>query len=251
MKYLVDTHTHTIASTHAYSTIHDYLPVAKAKGIALFATTDHGPEMADAPHYWHFVNLRVLPRVIDGVGILRGIEANIKNEAGDIDFPDHYLPVLDLVMAGFHEPVFPPRDQDSHTHAMINAIRSGRVDIISHPGNPAFPIDIDAVVRAAAEHRVALEINNSSFEHSRKGSESNCRAIVEAARDHGAWLAFGSDSHVAFTLGDFDHCRRLVEEAEFPRDRLLARTPETLLGFLEQRGHPRITEFDTLRALYG
>lgn len=49
MKYTVDTHTHTVASTHAYSTIHDYLPIAKAKGIKLFATTDHGPDMADAP----------------------------------------------------------------------------------------------------------------------------------------------------------------------------------------------------------
>ncbi|MGL5433343.1 MAG: PHP domain-containing protein, partial [Plesiomonas shigelloides] len=40
----VDTHTHTIASTHAYSTIHDYIEQAKRKGIRLFATTDHGPE---------------------------------------------------------------------------------------------------------------------------------------------------------------------------------------------------------------
>ena len=90
MKYQVDTHTHTVASTHAYSTIHDYLPIARAKGIKLFATTDHGPDMADAPHFWHFVNLHVLPRVVDGVGILRGIEANIKNIDGEIDFPERY-----------------------------------------------------------------------------------------------------------------------------------------------------------------
>ncbi len=77
---------------------------------------------------------------------------------------------------------------------MINAIKSGRVDMISHPGNPAFPIDIQAVVKAAAEYRVALELNNSSFSHSRPGSEGNCRAIVEAARDMGAYLTFGSDS---------------------------------------------------------
>lgn len=247
MKYSVDTHTHTVASTHAYSTIHDYLPVAKAKGIVLFATTDHGPAMADAPHYWHFVNLKVLPRIVDGVGILRGIEANIKSEAGDIDFLDNHLGGLDLVLAGFHEPVFPPKDKETHTRAMINTIKSGRVDIISHPGNPAFPIDIEAVVRAAAEHQVALEVNNSSFMHSRKGSESNCRAIVEAARDLGAWLAFGSDSHVAFSLGDFEHCHRLVTDASFPEERLLARSPDALLSFLERRGHPVIEEFAVLR----
>jgi putative hydrolase len=41
--------------------------------------------MADAPHYWHFVNMRIWPRLVDGIGILRGIEANIKNTDGEID----------------------------------------------------------------------------------------------------------------------------------------------------------------------
>ena len=47
MRYQVDTHAHTLASTHAYSTIHDYIAEAKRKGIIIFAITDHGPEMAD------------------------------------------------------------------------------------------------------------------------------------------------------------------------------------------------------------
>ncbi len=59
------------------------------------------------PPFWHFVNLHVLPRVVDGVGILRGIEANIKNIDGEIDFPERYESRLDMIMAGFHEPVFP------------------------------------------------------------------------------------------------------------------------------------------------
>lgn len=59
--YPVDLHMHTVASTHAYSTLHDYIAEAKRKGIKLFAITDHGPDMADAPHYWHFVNMRIWP----------------------------------------------------------------------------------------------------------------------------------------------------------------------------------------------
>ncbi|SUI32644.1 Probable phosphatase YcdX [Serratia grimesii] len=58
--YPVDLHMHTVASTHAYSTLHDYIVEAQQKGIKLFAITDHGPDMADAPHYWHFMNM---PRV--------------------------------------------------------------------------------------------------------------------------------------------------------------------------------------------
>ncbi|MDI8993211.1 hypothetical protein MJI20_32400, partial [Salmonella enterica subsp. enterica serovar Anatum] len=42
------------------------------KGIKLFAITDHGPDMEDAPHHWHFINMRIWPRLVDGVGILRG-----------------------------------------------------------------------------------------------------------------------------------------------------------------------------------
>ncbi len=75
--YPVDLHMHTVASTHAYSTLSDYIAQAKQKGIKLFAITDHGPDMEDAPHHWHFINMRIWPRVVDGVGILRGIEANI------------------------------------------------------------------------------------------------------------------------------------------------------------------------------
>lgn len=242
MNYPVDIHSHTVASTHAYSTIHDYVAEAKRKGIRLFATTDHGPEMADAPHFWHFINLRVLPRIVEGVGILRGIEANIKNVFGEIDCSERMREGLDIILAGFHEPVFAPSDQETHTRAMINAIRSGAVDIITHPGNPAYPIDIPAVVAAAVSHQVALEINNSSFCHSRRGSEANCQTLVEVARDLGATLVLGSDSHVAYSLGDFSYAQQLIEKTGFPQERLLNGSPRRLLEFLTQRGHPEIPE---------
>ncbi|AID78130.1 hypothetical protein ECOLIN_05850 [Escherichia coli Nissle 1917] len=98
--YPVDLHMHTVASTHAYSTLSDYIAQAKQKGIKLFAITDHGPDMEDAPHHWHFINMRIWPRVVDGVGILRGIEANIKNVDGEIDCK--MFDSLDLIIAGFH-----------------------------------------------------------------------------------------------------------------------------------------------------
>ncbi|MGM3172678.1 phosphatase [Dickeya lacustris] len=240
--YPVDLHMHTVASTHAYSTLHDYVAQAKARQIKLIAITDHGPDMADAPHYWHFINMRVWPRVVEGVGILRGIEANIKNLAGDIDCTGPMLDGLDLVIAGFHEPVFAPKDRDSHTEAMIAAMAQGAVHIISHPGNPKFPIDIQAVAQAAAKYHVALELNNSSFAHSRKGSEANCRAVAQAVREAGGYLALGSDSHVAWSLGEFPHCERILQDVDFPQDRVLNVSPRRVLDFLVQRGKPAIAE---------
>ena len=100
--YPVDLHMHTVASTHAYSTLSDYIAEARRKGIKLFAITDHGPDMADAPHHWHFINMRIWPRVVDGLGIMRGIEANIKITEGEIDCSCVILICLDLIFSGFH-----------------------------------------------------------------------------------------------------------------------------------------------------
>ncbi|MEH3412101.1 phosphatase [Phytobacter diazotrophicus] len=241
--YPVDLHMHTVASTHAYSTLQDYITEAKHKGIKLFAITDHGPDMDDAPHHWHFINMRIWPRVVDGVGILRGIEANIKNIEGEIDCSGPMLTSLDLIIAGFHEPVFAPQDKDTNTQAMIATMANGYAHIISHPGNPKYPVDIPAIAAAAAKYNVALEINNSSFLHSRKGSEANCRAIAAAVRDAGGWVALGSDSHTAFTLGEFAQCREILDEVDFPEDRILNVTPRRMLSFLEAHGMTPITEF--------
>ncbi|WP_407208728.1 phosphatase [Citrobacter sedlakii] len=244
--YPVDLHMHTVASTHAYSTLSDYIAQAKRQGLKLFAITDHGPDMADAPHHWHFINMRIWPRLVDGVGILRGIEANIKNVDGEIDCTGPMLTSLDLIIAGFHEPVFAPHDEATHTQAMINTMASGVAHIISHPGNPKYPVDITAIAEAAAKNQVALEINNSSFLHSRKGSEANCRAVAAAVRDAGGWVALGSDSHTAFTMGDFGECRKILDDVGFPEERILNVTPRRLLNFLETRGMAPIPEFADL-----
>ncbi|MGS9112120.1 phosphatase, partial [Salmonella enterica subsp. enterica serovar Infantis] len=77
--YPFDLHMHTVDSTHSYSTLSDYIAEAKRTCIKLFAITDNGPDMEDAPHHCHFIKMRICPRLVDGVGKLRGIEANIKN----------------------------------------------------------------------------------------------------------------------------------------------------------------------------
>ncbi len=102
--YPVDLHMHTVASTHAYSTLSDYIAEAKRKGIKLLRLPIM-VDMEDAPHHWHFINMRIWPRLVDGVGILRGIEANIKNINGEIDCSGKMFDSLDLIIAGFHEPV--------------------------------------------------------------------------------------------------------------------------------------------------
>jgi putative hydrolase len=247
MPFPVDTHTHTVASSHAYSTIGEYVAEARRKGIRLFANTDHGPALPDAPHPWHFGNLKVIPRVIDGVGVLRGIEASVLGVEGHLDLPEDAVDRLDLVLASLHEPVFQPATRAEHTRAVVNAMRGGRVDIVGHLGNPSFPIDVEVVARAAVEHGVALEINNSSLGVSREGSGPGCHAVAEAARDLGAFLVMGSDAHFAAAMGEFAAALALLEEVKFPAERILNASPGALLDFLERRGHPAIPELAAIR----
>lgn len=242
MRHLTDTHAHTVASTHAYSTVDEYFRAAFEKGLALFSITDHGPDMPDAPHPWHFGNMRVLPRVQFGVAMLRGIEANILPSDRAIDANETLMSFMDFGIASFHEPVFPPVDRKTHTKAAIAAMATGRIQILGHPGNPNYPIDIDEVVRAAKDHNVLIEINNSSFVSSRLGSEPICEAILEAVDRHHWKVALSSDSHVHYTIGDVEVALAKVDAIGFPESQVVTMTPRRLLDFLGEHGKSVTTE---------
>ena len=106
MNYLSDLHTHTIVSGHAYTTLMENIDFCSKKGIKILGTSDHGPTMPGSPHYWYFGNLKVVPRIINDVIILKGCEANILDVDGNIDIPNNAMKNLDYMIASFHEPVF-------------------------------------------------------------------------------------------------------------------------------------------------
>ena len=56
MGFVLDTHTHTIASAHAYSTVAEMAKAAGDRGLGLLAITDHGPALADSRPKLHFLN---------------------------------------------------------------------------------------------------------------------------------------------------------------------------------------------------
>ncbi len=229
----VDSHTHTVASGHAYSTLAENVEAAAAGGIKLLALTDHGPAMPGAPHFWFFKNLRVIPRVMQGVGILRGVEANIINFKGELDIDADLQQQLDIVLGSFHEPLIAPATRTVHTDGIVKAMASGKIDVFAHGGNPSFPIDVEEVAKAAAFYKVLVEINNSSFTTSRPGSEKNCAALAEAVARHDGWLTLGSDAHIASKVGVFDECLAFIEAIGFPQDRIINHSGRKLLEFLK------------------
>ena len=242
MQIEIDTHTHTIASGHAYSTLAENVAAAAARGIKLLALTDHGPAMPGSPHIWFFRNMRAIPRIINGIGVLRGIEANIINFSGEIDIDLSLHEQLDIVLASLHEPVLAPTTKTRHTETVIKAMASGRIDVFAHGGNPSFPIEVDEVAKAAAACNVLVEINNSSFTTSRPGSTKHCAALAEAVARHNGLLTFGSDAHIACNVGRFDECIAFVEEIGFPADLLISSSCQKLLTFLRQKKKSNLDE---------
>jgi putative hydrolase len=110
------------------------------------------------------------------------------------------------------------------------------VDIIAHPGNPVFPIDIDEILKAASAHNVLIEINNSSLGATRHGSAENCRRITQRASELGNTIILGSDAHICYAIGDFAKALQLLEDAEVPEEKVINTDVLKLKEYLRSKG---------------
>lgn len=247
MKLVVDTHTHTYASGHAYSTLIENARSAKQNGLSMFCTTDHAESMPGAPHYWFFSNQRVLPRFIDEIAVIRGVEANILNVAGDIDVHPSSYKSLDWVIGSFHEPVFIPSDKHTHTQALINTIKSGNVDALGHLGNPNFDFDFEPVLQCAKQYNVAIEINNTTLKgNSRVGSVERCYQIAELGKQIGVFFTTGSDAHFCADVGNLNLVSQLLDEVGVESGQVITHSAAQFLDFLALRGRDTISEYQDL-----
>ncbi len=238
MKITADLHVHTIASGHAYSTVEEIARAAALAGLQMVALTDHGPCMPGGPHAYHFGNLRMLPPKLHGVELLHGVEANIMDKEGRLDLGEPYLRRLDIVLAGLHIQCFSPLDAAGNTDALVAALKNPYVDVVVHPGNPEYPVDLERLVLAAVAAGKALEINNSSF-LVRRGSAVNCRMMADLVRRHGGLVTVSSDAHIACDVGRVDRALEVVLEAGIPPSAVLNLSVERVRNFLAGRGKRR------------
>ncbi|NQU17014.1 MAG: phosphatase [Candidatus Saganbacteria bacterium] len=214
MKLAADLHVHTISSGHAYSTLEEYVEQAKKIGLEMIAITDHGPAMPGAPHYYHFSNMRMIPREIDGIRVLRGCEANIINKDGELDLPKEETKIMDILMAAMHIRCgYDSPDEEQNTEAYLKAIKKyPRINVIAHPGSPTHPVNLERIVEIAKANRVVIEINSSSFV-SRPGSWDRCLKIAKEVKRQDWVATIGSDAHISPMLAEFRQAIKLVKEA--------------------------------------
>ncbi|MEW5815707.1 MAG: phosphatase [Spirochaetota bacterium] len=239
MDFEVDAHCHSIASGHSYSTIMEIARAASEKGLKMIGITDHGPAMPGGPPENYFPNLKVVPEELFGVEILRGVEGNIIDSRGNLDLPIKILETLDLILAGLHEVCLQPGTCKDNTLAMIKAIENPFIDIIVHPGNPVFPIDVEVILEAAKTNNTLIEINNSSLGVSRLGSEENCMRIADLCKKLGVPVAVGSDSHIATSVGEFGKVVEIFNRIDMPEDLVMNLSSKKFKDFLKSKGKKR------------
>lgn len=231
MKILVDTHTHTNCSTHAYSTLLENVKAAADVGLEMLCMTNHAPALPDAAHLWHFQNMKNLPKVIDGVLMAYGAEANLLDMEGNIDLPEDIQSSIDLIVASIHRPCLSPDTADDYTSVYLGALKNPYITILGHSGSARYPYDIDLVVKTAKEYNKCIEINNHSF-LTRKASIENCIKIAKACKKYGTNIVVSSDAHNSFEIGIFTEAEKMLTEIGFPEELIANANAERFTEYL-------------------
>src|SRR5699024_3377974 len=135
-------------------------------GHKAIAITDHGPQMPDSPHIWHFYNLMRLPQKIEGVFLLRGMEADVLNIRGELDFSQAEFERLqpDWVIASIHSDTMQPREytQEDFNQLWLNIAQNPYVDMIGHSESKRYRYDYDALAPVFARNHKVVELNANS-----------------------------------------------------------------------------------------
>lgn len=233
MKIRADFHTHTRYS-HGTGTIEQNVRAAIKRGLCTTGISEHGPAnigLCLKLEDFHKMRAEIerLKRIYMDIDILLGCEANIISLDGELDIPDYILTGLDYAMVGLHPMVWPRSLKDGfylffvdtiakfsknavlkqnvmeqNTTALIKAISSNNIKIVTHPGLH-LPIDTAKLARAAAANGTALEIN--------AGHGYMTEEYARIAKANGAKFAIGSDAHHPRDVGNFKKALDIAQKA--------------------------------------
>ena len=192
-----DVHMHTI-ETDGRNTIEEMAKAAQARGYKYMAITDHSKNLAfangldDARALAHVQKIRQANARMDGITIFSGIEVDILAD-GDLDLSDDVLAQMDVVIASVHS-VF-NQEPAKMTERLLKAVANPNTSIIGHPTGrlqlrrDAYQFDMDAILTAAAKHKVAMELN--SYPDRLDLNDVHLRQ----AKQRGVKIVINTDSH--------------------------------------------------------
>lgn len=231
--FVADLHMHSIMSGHAFGTIRELAYVAAERKLALIGVTEHGPGIPGTCDPIYFRNIVDAPRELYGVEMLYGSEVNVL-AGGKVDLDERHLRCLDYAVAGIHNLCYENEGIVGNTDNVIGCMRNPKVRFISHPDDNRNPLDYLAIVQAAKEYHVALEVNNSSLRKPqlRPGCVENYRKMVPLCMEYGVKIIVNTDSHDPSQVGDFSFARALLQDIGVGDEMILNNDLEKLKMFL-------------------
>lgn len=192
-----DVHMHTV-ETDGRNTIEEMAEAARAHGYKYMAITDHSKNLAfangldDKRAAEHIQRIRAVNDQTTGIRIFAGIEVDILAD-GSLDLSDSVLEQMDLVIASVHSHF--NQTPAEMTDRLLKAVSNPNTSIIGHPTGrlllrrDAYQFDVDAVLKAAAEKKVAMELN------AYPDRLDLCDRHLRLAKQYGGKIVINTDSH--------------------------------------------------------
>lgn len=230
-KIMVDTHTHTVLSGHAFSTLRENARAAAQHGLAGMVQTEHAHALPGAGPWFLPAANKMLPPYIEGVRLYRGVEANILDFTGRLDTENRLLRDLDFTIATLHDVCIKPGTEVQNTEAYLGALNNPYVDMLGHIDDAKTPNDFETVITEAVRLGKLIEINNNSI-RIRRGSPERIARIAKLCMLHGCSVAVSTDAHFDEMLGMVEPALRLLADVGFPDELIVNRTLESFEAFL-------------------
>jgi DNA polymerase (family 10) len=199
-----DVHMHTV-ETDGKNTIREMAEAGVARGYEYIAITDHSKNLAmtmgldDARAVEHIKRIHAVDAEMERkIRVFAGIEVDILSD-GALDLSDDVLAQMDVVIASVHSLFNMP--QEEMTARMVRAIENPHVKILGHPTGrlllrrEPYALDLEAVLRRAAELSVAVEHNaypdrlDLCDRDLRRAKELGCRIAINTDAHHTSHLA--------------------------------------------------------------
>ena len=142
------------------------------------------------------------------------------DELGTIDVSQKLYHKLDYIIASLHSPTFKSLGKEMNTQTLLRVMDNPYVKIIGHPDDDRYPLDIEAIAKAASEKKVVLELNNGSLNplSTRVNGKANIIKMLEACKKYDTMILMGTDAHICFEVGDFEASLQLLKEVNFPKE---------------------------------
>src|SRR5271168_5000963 len=162
-----DVHMHTV-ETDGRNTIEEMAEAAMERGYKYMAITDHSKNLAfangldDKRALEHIQRIRAVNDKLGDIKIFAGIEVDILAD-GTLDLSDSVLEQMDIVIASVHSHF--NQTPAEMTDRLLKAVANPNTSFLGHPTGrlllrrDAYQFDVVAVLKAAAQRKVAMELN--------------------------------------------------------------------------------------------